>query len=464
MSYFLIYLIKSTFYLALFYAFFMIAMRNTTFFRLNRLMLLLGTFVCMFLPLYTFTIEEIEGIQLPIQILDEMLVVQIPEYPETGEIHSTELLKFEKQTEASSPILPYLLLAIYTIGAVIYLTIVIRSFADIRKLIVSYPKQWKEGCWLIIIPEKIPSFSWANYIIINEKDYKEYPQVMVHERMHYLCRHSYDIIFMTVVNAIHWFNPMVWLIRTELKQLHEFEADAGVINQGIDATQYQLLLVRKAVGKKLYTLANGFNHTKLKKRITMMIQEKSNGWKRLKWFVSVPVVMGAMLVFAQPEVKNQLEEMIPSEVKQEGPKDWEGLRNFFIEKSNAYRKYLAEQGNDVKNAKDKRLTYFMVNQRNQIMTSDCYEMSSKLKSSTDIRQHLAKVMREARKKRSLEFGKDEVRGIVFQHDIAAHPDTLYSCLEQIKLAYEDLRKDYPHDENLDKICPMWIHFHGETKD
>ena len=99
MSYFLIYLIKSTFYLALFYAFFMIAMRNTTFFRLNRLMLLLGTFVCMFLPLYTFTIEEIEGIQLPIQILDEMLVVQIPEYPETGEIHSTELLKFEKQTD-----------------------------------------------------------------------------------------------------------------------------------------------------------------------------------------------------------------------------------------------------------------------------------------------------------------------------------------------------------------------------
>ena len=263
MSYFLIYLIRSTFYLALFYAFFMIAMRNTTFFRLNRLMLLLGTFVCMFLPLYTFTIEEIEGIQLPIQILDEMLVVQIPEYPETGEIHSTELLKFEKQTEASTPILPYLLLGIYTIGAVIYLTMVIRSFADIRKLIASYPKQWKEGCWLIIIPEKIPSFSWANYIIINEKDYKEYPQVMVHERMHYLCRHSYDIIFMTVVNAIHWFNPMVWLIRTELKQLHEFEADAGVINQGIDATQYQLLLVRKAVGQKLYTLANGFNHTKL---------------------------------------------------------------------------------------------------------------------------------------------------------------------------------------------------------
>jgi biopolymer transport protein ExbD len=69
--------------------------------------------------------------------------------------------------------------------------------------------------------------------------------------------------------------------------------------------------VKKAVGPKLYTIANGFNHTKLKKRITMMIQEKTNGWERLKWLVTVPVVMGAMLVFAQPEVKNKSEEIPP---------------------------------------------------------------------------------------------------------------------------------------------------------
>ena len=112
---------------------------------------------------------------------------------------------------------------------------------------------------------------------------------------------------------------MLWLIRTELKQLHEFEADQGVINQGIDATQYQILLVKKAVGPKLYTIANGFNHTKLKKRIIMMIQERTNGWERLKWLVTVPVVMGAMLVFAQPEVKNKSEE-IPPVVNQQDAK------------------------------------------------------------------------------------------------------------------------------------------------
>ena len=455
MSYALIYLLKSTTYLALFYGFFLVMMRSTTFFRLNRIMLLLGTFVCMLLPLYTVTIEKTESIQLPLEVMEELLILK-PSIKGETDITLNESFLQQESTIPSS--FPFILFGIYGLGTIIYLAMVIRSYTAIGKIINSYPKQWEDGCWTIIVPYKTPSFSWCNYIVISEEDYQRYPQIMVHEKMHYLCHHSYDMLFMTIINAIHWFNPIVWLIRTELKQLHEFEADAGVINQGIDATQYQLLLVRKAVGKKLYTIANGFNHTKLKKRITMMIQERSNGWERLKWFVSVPVVMSAMLVFAQPEVKNQLEEIIPPEVKQEEPKEWESLRTFFIEKSNTYRKYLIERGNDVKNDKDKRLTYFMINQRNQVMTSDCYHTSNILKSTTEIRPYLVKIMQEARTKRTKELGKDEVRGIVFQHDIAAHPDSLYNCLEQIKLAYEDLRKEFPNDENLDKVCPMWVHF------
>ena len=299
MSYFLIYLIKSTVYLGLFYAFFLVAMRSTTFFRFNRVMLLLGTFVCMLLPCYTITVNEVEGVQLPMQILDEMLVLKTTDEPiETSAI---ELPLQETAPTASTSLLPIVLLGIYVIGMLAYWFIVIRSFIEVWKMIASHPKQWKDGCWLVIIPEKIPSFSWSNYIVISEEDYRNYPQVLVHERMHYLCRHSYDILFFTIVHALHWFNPMVWLIRTELKQLHEFEADQGVINQGIDATQYQLLLVKKAVGKKLYNIANGFNHTKLQKRITMMIQEKTNGWERLKWLIAVPVVAGAMLLFTEVE-------------------------------------------------------------------------------------------------------------------------------------------------------------------
>ena len=460
MSYFLIYLIKSTIYLGLFYAFFLIAMRKTTFFRFNRWMLLVGTLACMLLPCHTITVEEVEGIQLPMQVLDEMLVLKATS-EEVQPMSEATLSIQETEKNAPAPLLPYLLTTIYALGAIIYLIMVIRSFVEVWRLITRHPKQWKDGCWLIVLPDKVPSVSWSNYIIISEEDYRLYPQVLVHERMHYQCRHSYDILFMTIVHALHWFNPMVWLIRTELKQLHEFEADERVINQGIDATQYQLLLVKKAVGKKLYTIANGFNHTPLQKPITMMIQEKSNGWERLKWLVTVPVVMGAMLVFAQPEVKEKLEEIIPSENMQEEPKDWESLRNFFIERSTAYRKDLIQQGNDVKGIDDKRLTIFRVNKRNKILVSDCYDLKAKdfhLLNSHEIRPYIVQSMREARNKRKKELGKDEVRGIVFDHDMSANRDSLYNYLKQIKLAYEDLRKDYPNDEHLDKICPMWVHF------
>ena len=331
MSYFLIYLLKSTVYLGLFYAFFLIAMRSTTFFRLNRWMLLLGTVVCMLLPCYTLTVEEVKGIQLPMQVLDEILVLPTSTQPETELTEATTLLLPESETTGSTSRLPYLLLGIYIVGAIVYLSMVIRSFTQIWRLIDRYPKQWKDGCWLVILPDKTPSFSWSNYIIISEEDYRNYPQVLVHERMHYLCRHSYDILFMTFVHALHWFNPMVWLIHTELKQLHEFEADEKVIHQGIDSTQYQLLLVKKAIGPKLYTIANGFNHTKLKKRITMMIQEKSNGWERLKWLIAVPVVTGAMLLFTEVEEQTEslayYKEYFKSEIKKY---DFSKVRDGFV--------------------------------------------------------------------------------------------------------------------------------------
>ena len=86
---------------------------------------------------------------------------------------------------------------------------------------------------------------------------------------------------MCIRDRLQWFNPLVWILRTELKMLHEYEADEAVINQGIDAKQYQLLLVKKAVGAQRFQLANGFNHAKLKNRITMMQSTKTNKFRRL---------------------------------------------------------------------------------------------------------------------------------------------------------------------------------------
>ena len=455
MSYFLIYLIKSTVYLGLFYAFFLVAMRSKTFFRFNRVMLLLGTFVCMLLPCYSITVNEVEGIQLPMQILDEMLVLKTTDEPiETSAI---ELTLQEAAPMASSPFFPIVLLGIYLLGMLVYLAIVIRSFAEVWKMIASHPKQWKDGCWLVIIPKKIPSFSWSNYIVISEEDYRKYPQVLVHERMHYLCRHSYDILFFTIVHALHWFNPLVWLIRTELKLLHEFEADQGVINQGIDATQYQILLVKKAVGQKLYTIANGFNHTKLQKRITMMIKEKTNSWERLKWLVTVPVVMGAMLVFAQPEVKGTLEEIVPTVDQQDAKAEISTLKSFFDERLKASEKKLPDGTVKVR---EKTVHLLFLNAQNEVS-----HIKSNKKTLVDIplegsyQTAIANLLREARAKDKQESGKDEPHTIYIRHHKEASDESVLHLLKEAKAAFDILRSEYKEQgiTDIESVCPYRLY-------
>ena len=455
MSYFLIYLIKSTVFLGLFYAFFLVAMRSTTFFRFNRAMLLLGTFVCMLLPCYSITVNEVEGIQLPMQILDEMLVLKTTD--ELIETSAIELTLQEAAPMASSPFFPIVLLGIYLLGMLVYLAIVIRSFAEVWKMIASHPKQWKDGCWLVIIPKKIPSFSWSNYIVISEEDYRKYPQVLVHERIHYLCRHSYDILFFTIVHALHWFNPLVWLIRTELKLLHEFEADQGVINQGIDATQYQILLVKKAVGQKLYTIANGFNHTKPQKRITMMIKEKTNNWERLKWLVTVPVVMGAMLVFAQPEVKGTLEEIVPTVDQQDAKAEISTLKSFFDERLKASEKKLPDGTVKVR---EKTVHLLFLNAQNEVS-----HIKRNKKTLVDIplagsyQTAIANLLREARAKDKQENGKDEPHTIYIRHHKEASDESVLHLLKEAKAAFDILRSEYKEQgiTDIESVCPYRLY-------
>ena len=402
MSYLLIYLIKSTVYLGLFYAFFLIVMRSTTFFRLNRIMLLLGTFVCMILPCYTLSVEEVEGVQLPMQVLDEMLVLRTSEDPLTDFSMKSSIP--EAKTSVPTPILPIVLLSVYLFGVLFYLTIVVRAFMEVWKLINRHPKQWENGCKLVILPNKVPSFSWYNYIVISEEDYKNYPQVLVHEQMHYHFRHSYDMLFMTLVNALHWFNPLVWLVRTELKQLHEFEADQGVISQGINAAQYQLLLIKKAVGKKLYTIANGFNHTKLKKRITMMIQEKSNGWERLKWLIAIPVVAGSMLLFTEVEEKQ-------------------------VESIDFYKEYFKRK---IKQYDFFKVRTSYVHSFNMNGNNHAYFKDKDILSSTDVKSALSGVLETIAKS-----SEDQMHCIGFSYESTTNPALVSAFLKEIKEAYEE---------------------------
>ena len=276
MTPFLLYIARSSLYLALFYAFFLLVMRRTSFFRLNRVLLLAGTLASFLLPLL-----RIRTVVLP----------SLAAGPLTETVSEPTLTPVP--TATSFPYLEILYWAGFLAVLGWTLAMVVRMYRTIRNGSVT---RLEDGTKLVLTEADIPSFSWDRTIVMSRKDAETNPAILLHEKAHIQNGHTLDILLFTAVTLVHWFNPLVWITLSELKLLHEYEADYAVLHHGIDATQYQLLLVRKAVGEKRFSLANGFQHAKLKNRIDMMLQAPSSGWKRLSWLAILPFLAGTMFL------------------------------------------------------------------------------------------------------------------------------------------------------------------------
>jgi hypothetical protein len=175
----------------------------------------------------------------------------------------------------------------------------------------------------MIVNDDIPAFSFKRYILISQQDYQTNSEaILTHELSHIKQGHFYDLFLLELIKVIYWFNPLVYRIDSDLKEIHEFQADEHTINSGIDATKYQLLIIQKCVGHQQFALANSFNHCQIKNRITMINKSKTK--KAWCWKVATFLPLLALLLMAfgkrgenVPEKINLPEKVIaPSEIVQ----------------------------------------------------------------------------------------------------------------------------------------------------
>ena len=448
MGAFLFYLLKSGCCLVVFYIFFKLLMSRSTFFRFNRITLLVGLLGCTLLPLIELTTTEETFLHTPLYAIHEILqstesVILNPEQMEDP------ILISEKNPEINSlNWIPVTLAFIYGVGALVTLIWLSLSTCRLIQLIrTSEKKQF--GNYVLVIPQQpTASFSWGKYIVISAADYSQQSEeILLHETMHLRNHHTLDLLFMQIFLLVYWFNPVVWLLKRELQEVHEFEADNGVINTGIDATKYQLLLVKKAVGTRLYSMANGFNHSKLKKRITMMLKERTNRWARLKLLLAVPVMAGALYVFAQPEVK-EVPRQIQSELQQKEADDYSSLMFFFKER---YSK-LVNGAYPPSKIKARQVHSLFVNKQNRVMFDNDVCSVDELKST--IVKNLMKSWEESKRK--------EYQVISFQVDRGSEIAALTTILKEVKGAFEQIRADLSitltdkSEEALDRLFPVLL--------
>ena len=296
---FLLYDGKVALALLVFYLFYRFLLKKETFHQFNRVVLV-GTAVLSFLlPLCIITIHK------PIEAAP---VVPEPTIVAT-ELPAQELVPL---LEPAVPWWPTALTLLFWAGVAFVLARVTLSILSIVRIIrQGRLVREEDGCKIIVTERDIDPFSWMKYIVLSGKDWEApHASILAHEKAHIGLGHSLEVLLVDVLSALQWFNAAIWMLRADLQELHEYEADDAVLRAGTNIKEYQYLLIRKAVSKSGYSVANSFNHSILKNRITMMSKSKSPLSRGLRVLYLIPLTciglgMQARTIYVAPDKDNE---------------------------------------------------------------------------------------------------------------------------------------------------------------
>ncbi len=282
---FLVYLAESALCLAALYLVYKVAMSNETLHRLNRVLLLGSVVLSAVLPLcHVKIVKEYDPAPtLSTIAIDDMVVADVAELG----IDYISLLKD-------------LAVVIFILGVAFMLVRLAVGIYSVWRLIHSGEMSViEEDVTLTVVSQLSSPFSWFGHIVASQSDVQEFRRMILsHELAHIRLRHSWDVMAVDLALCLWWFNPAMWLLRRELQSLHEYQADDAVLRDGVDAKTYQMLLIKRAVGSRLHSVANCLNHSNLKNRITMMCKKTSSRWAATKALLVVPMVAVALSAFA----------------------------------------------------------------------------------------------------------------------------------------------------------------------
>lgn len=294
---FFIYSVKVAVCLALFYLFHKLLMSRDTFHTFNRFAILSMMLLSLVLPLVHLSLDSETGINRGTVALEGLVAQTVVDGGGNGVGEGMTLTQ--------------VLLATYVLGVVLFVGKALLSVGSLLRLIRrARCVEVRNGIRIYTMQGDISPFSWFRYIIMSEKDWQENRrEIVLHEMAHIRRCHSMDVAVCNMMIVFQWYNPAAWLLKRELQTVHEYEADEAVLSAGVDATHYQMLLIRKAVGERLFSMANNLNHNSLKKRITMMKIKRTNPMQKAKVAFVLPLAAMTVAAFASQKVENLSEKV-----------------------------------------------------------------------------------------------------------------------------------------------------------
>jgi len=317
MELFLFYLLRVTIAATILYLFFKFILSKRTFHAINRIVVLSIVVMTLVLPLFTVTLPNISFFQPKVEAATTQLTIeQALALLNAGGYTNSSTLESTPATE-----IPWIKIlgVIYLIGFTVALLRFAISFIRMNRIIRQTQKvRLDDNSLLCISDKKVSPFSWMKFVVLSKDDFTDDSKDIIrHEQAHVSFGHSFDLLFLDMYSLVFWFNPFAWLLRLELQTIHEYQADEKVLDEGANAKNYHLSLIRQCVGEYKFALANNFEYNNLHKRIKMTMKTKSSS--RQKWLYGTIglSVMLCIVILSFNGLKAKaadLKEMIQSEL------------------------------------------------------------------------------------------------------------------------------------------------------
>ena len=313
MESFLVYILKASALLGIFYLCYLFLLKKETTFQLNRKFLISGLFISIILPLIYFTKKVyIEANPVPLEFITT----------------TTEGSAVPMETPTDW----------WSIAGMIYIVItgffifrLCLQLSSVFKIILSNKTYKHAGFNYLKVSNNQLPFSFFHYIVYNPSKHsqKDLDLILEHEKVHARQLHSADIILVNLISCFFWFNPFAWFYKKSVEQNLEFIADRETVNNKAEIKEYQHALVKVSIADLRPALTNHFYQSFIKKRILMLNKKSSTQSPAWKLSLVMPLLLAFMLLFnvkteAQivpqeetEEIKEQVEEIEIIEVQEE---------------------------------------------------------------------------------------------------------------------------------------------------
>ncbi|MDE6542302.1 MAG: M56 family metallopeptidase, partial [Muribaculaceae bacterium] len=252
------------------------------------------------------TVYAVSLLAMPASLLR---LAMAPEAPAAGHmVEAGTVTAILTATPTPASAISHVLLCGFLAGLIAVGAWTLLGIARLRALIAGGRRVRREGYTLVVLKDCAVPVSFMNYIVMSEADaLKSESMITAHELGHLRRRHWLDLLLAQAVCVLMWYNPAAWLMRRELRSVHEYQADGSAIQtDGVDARIYQLLLIEKAAGVRLQSLANSLNHSNIYKRITMMNKQFNRPARRMRVLALVPAIAMAAALVNSPAVASAI--------------------------------------------------------------------------------------------------------------------------------------------------------------